>query len=1171
MANERKLTFLKSNYTLRTKHKTLNKKNTDIYVRDYMVTTNNGGWDSGSIPYGESNFKMIHRFDEKQVRKHSYGKWLSNGESDVWTLENIQNALSKYDNITEINKENVMNTAYKSLLDFAYFGSCTQLIKSSITDIINNFPGELYVTNKTFSYYSDTEEDYITIVGDETNGHDTVEPLYYIENPFNIDIFTTSISPSNDNGLKYFCESRNSYKVLNKHDTPCGIDMQRWIVEMQPNVDLRCLQNGQFVAKVLLLGEYNGENIVYNIDKSLCEDKLYTNSTFIVYVYFNEGEFIYLTDSVWEGYHVRLSDEKVDDFYKNKLDDFQRFILNRDTKPRYLIKLETLKETETGFKTGTMKLNWPTREGGWNLDIESLDYEIYIDKLLSQAELYDEYYSNNLWRMMTHDSIKNMDLTFDNEKLDEDKSDYNIGTSKMEGLFWVYGREFDDLKRYIDNIKCINNVSYSDNGSTADSLLRENCSSSGWELYDPTQYLNQEVEVKQLFKNQFKLYSLSDVKNRFFKELFLNSKSIFSRKGTKYGIEMLLSLFGFCSYEYAKNSYPNLSPNEQLEGKKKWEDLNDGEKQLYYDYTIDEFVAVATNKSSDVVNAEETLPCAEYNALKAGFFDTSEFTEVVNPFEGLPVREVEFVTIEGLQKKYIIPWYDKLQYNSNRMYFQMYGGWGKVFLKEIDETINITQSVKQHFSELRSTSDFKIYSETLKYIKVKANLQDLFRTPYSELNEGDIYYINTPIGDEYHYYVLNNKEKSGSLLGWTPVTVEDFENKTKNALSIVYLETIIDDYRANNPHVGYGKYDDGNEYLEYFRHLFKYEIDNSTADNLLFNESAYDCNTGEVLDDIKNCGFTIGDIVKDNVKTWYFSPTNIVSKMPIPNAITKYPNTLPYDISVIQVTKDINKIKGMDTWIVSYPKESSVNYYTVLSVCDMKKVDPNKEYTLRFWIKNSDAASIRIKAKLGYAPNVEAFGSKKQEDAGSVLYKTIVLGLNEERYIEITGYPFKEQYVQIFIGPEYQNKNTGGYYRIQYSIGNVYLTETNGMTPLYKDEVSGIYELGDFNEIKENKIGAIANGYTHYESDLLPFNLETQEVYSNDEAAANSIINVKNLKISFANKYTNFDGFKPYLYNVIVPYVTQLIPSTTILDVEFEGVESSDTVMYDIVPAVGIV
>jgi hypothetical protein len=293
--------------------------------------------------------------------------------------------------------------------------------------------------------------------------------------------------------------------------------------------------------------------------------------------------------------------------------------------------------------------------------------------------------------------------------------------------------------------------------------------------------------------------------------------------------------------------------------------------------------------------------------------------------------------------------------------------------------------------------------------------------------------------------------------------------------------------------------------------------------------------------------------------------------MTIPNGITKFPTTAVTNMTVTKVTKDINKIKGMDTWIVSFSNGVMTQYYSILNVCDMKKVNPNKEYTIGFWIKNSDAASIRIRPKVGKIPNITGFSTKKEEDEKTALYETIILGLNEERYVEFTGYPFKNQHIQVFIQPEYQNTNTGEYYRIQYSITDVYIKETNGMVPLYKDEVSGIYNLGNFNEIKENKIGTIANGYTHYESDLLPFNLETQEVYSNDESAANSIINVKNLKITFANKYTDFEGFRKYLYGVILPYITQLIPSTTILNVEFEGVESSDTVIYDIVQGIGII
>ena len=133
---DKNLTFIRSNYTIATKHKTL-KDNRNIYVRDFMVTTNNGGWDSGSIPYGKSNFKMVRRNDVKQTRKHTYGKWLMNGESDVWTVEDIKTALKEHSNETNSSGKSILTPNYTSLLDFAYFGSCTEMIKSSITNIIS--------------------------------------------------------------------------------------------------------------------------------------------------------------------------------------------------------------------------------------------------------------------------------------------------------------------------------------------------------------------------------------------------------------------------------------------------------------------------------------------------------------------------------------------------------------------------------------------------------------------------------------------------------------------------------------------------------------------------------------------------------------------------------------------------------------------------------------------------------------------------------------------------------------------------------------------------------------------------------------------------------------------------------------------------------------------------
>ena len=58
--------------------------------------------------------------------------------------------------------------------------------------------------------------------------------------------------------------------------------------------------------------------------------------------------------------------------------------------------------------------------------------------------------------------------------------------------------------------------------------------------------------------------------------------------------------------------------------------------------------------------------------------------------------------------------------------------------------VNTEENIK--FTELVSDTGkgFRIYSETLKYLKTKYSVEDLFRIPYNELTNGDIYYIYNP-------------------------------------------------------------------------------------------------------------------------------------------------------------------------------------------------------------------------------------------------------------------------------------------------------------------------------------------------------------------------------------------------------------------------------------------
>ena len=140
MAKKKKYIVTRGNFTLKRKHKVLNGDNT-IYERDYRIINNTEPWNKNAIPAGTSTFKMVRYVTANSNKKHNYGDWLkqdvclNNNNGEIWTLNCVNN--------TEIpSSENKVKIKpnFNSLLDFAYFGSCEELIKTSVKKIINLVP-----------------------------------------------------------------------------------------------------------------------------------------------------------------------------------------------------------------------------------------------------------------------------------------------------------------------------------------------------------------------------------------------------------------------------------------------------------------------------------------------------------------------------------------------------------------------------------------------------------------------------------------------------------------------------------------------------------------------------------------------------------------------------------------------------------------------------------------------------------------------------------------------------------------------------------------------------------------------------------------------------------------------------------------------------------------------
>lgn len=841
----------RSNYTTKKRHKTLS--DSTIMERDYMITTNLGGWGDNFIGYdGANNFKILQGSIVNNFRKHSYGKWLEPPEScsvpygdesfwgycDAANAENTENTIvPKYD--------------YNSLRNFAYFGSCYELVTTSLEDIINKFPGELYITAE-HDYYQDKSDGSIKYLVDSS--------ALAVSNPFEIDVFSTYIPREVPDSLKYryFFSSNGSYTV---RDAKGNEQDGSW--EFHYNTK-DCYSNGDTAATA-------------------------TFNNLILYKCYRDGEFVIMANGGHEGWYIRPSEEIVEDFFNN-LDDFEAFLLNRESKPLYTITIEAPYEDESGnFRTPKKTFTWPVSHG-WNLVLGGSSYSDYVNSLLDIASLYDEYFTDNLWKSMTHEAIKNMDDTITRENSDETVEDYRAGVGRMRGLFLAYGRFFDDIKRQADNIRFTTSVTYDENGNLPDYFLSDELGLSGWEAYSIKDYIDKSNEFTGVTISEFTgishAYTANDASSSLLKVLKINSENILSKKGTRRGIESVLGMFGLLSEDY-------INELKKVVTGCTWKP----------DYKIDEYTRILSGKDGEggrkqrAVESGDTLTVETWNQFKTTMPDRhSVDNDEYNPIQGLPIA-----IIEGSMKHvgdklahrycqyYMVPWFSKsVEYDGNPWY-QMKGGWCKLPEKEISEDITDATSL--------TDTDKILYGETKKKMTLVKDFKELATYSSSNVKDKEVFYVydiedyENYFGSKKpekvsHYFIANSNtgeigyyadtaEKSAVLHGWDYVETDaegHIQPTTENGRRIIYMESLIDDSKENNPHTGYPDYDNGEEFWKYFTHLYKGAIDNDEL-----TDYAYDCETGKLKLEIDNEGFDVADTnTPDNVKCWYFTDPDTV-------------------------------------------------------------------------------------------------------------------------------------------------------------------------------------------------------------------------------------------------------------------------------------------------------
>jgi hypothetical protein len=489
---KKKLYKSKSNFTLKRLHQSGSYGK--IFERDYTTIPNTDTpTNSQIITYSSPTFKLSVGKHYNTQKKYKYGDWLINpvgcGDNpEHWRMDCLPVIRKQANKI-------VLKPHKKRLSDYACYGSATDLIRYSISNIIEHFPGELFTSA---TVYKDG---------------------YIISNPFEIDLIS-AVMPEGSNPLRYMCESYGDYVIINgTTETP----VTTWKVSYAP--DKSCLADGDLLATITL-------------DKHTIK------------AYYNKGEVIYTCKN--DIGRIRPNKEVIENFF-DELGDFERALLDRES--GYVAVFETYYEDdEEGWLMTERQYKWPrdsryaiTMSDKWNLATFGKGFEDYLSDLLELATAYDTLFTDNIWKSMTHEAITNLDLTFNRNNTEVGL----MGGSKMRKVLSVIGRQFDEIKKYADGITCTNSVSYDENGNLPDYFLSDSLELSGWEPKDMFTGVDGDLVTDPIYKGvNYHGYNVQECNNAFMRRLKLNSKYVFAQKGTKKGIEDLMAHFGYHTVDW---------------------------------------------------------------------------------------------------------------------------------------------------------------------------------------------------------------------------------------------------------------------------------------------------------------------------------------------------------------------------------------------------------------------------------------------------------------------------------------------------------------------------------------------------------------------------------------------------------------------------------------------
>ena len=426
----------------------------------------------------------------------------TNKFSNYYSLDTY-NLLPEENKILIKNNVNVTpNLDNSDLSNFVYFGSATEFIRVTLEKIITGWPASLYLkplrSDGINTIVGDTVSNYSYDIVSNKSKFDI--DTNFINNKFNLNYL------KNGTVINTFNE-RNEFRnlIFNFNKYVISIDEKEY--------NIISFTGATKLANDIITIETIGDPFGFNGS---------VNSNPI--------------------YHIKPNFQEVEKFF-NGLSDYETNLLNRLTIPIYTSKFEFKRREDDGtLSFGEEILSWPVSDG-YNIDYDTTDYISFATNLLKISNDKDGIQTNLIARFLTAQAISDFDTLPSYNGTDEETAG-----QKMNRTLKIYGREFDEIKKYIDSISFANVVSYDKKKNTPDQLVKYLARVLGWELTSSivendiiSSYLN--VGARS-YAGHSRGLTPAEAEIELWRRLILNSSWIWKSKGTRKAIEFFFKLIG---------------------------------------------------------------------------------------------------------------------------------------------------------------------------------------------------------------------------------------------------------------------------------------------------------------------------------------------------------------------------------------------------------------------------------------------------------------------------------------------------------------------------------------------------------------------------------------------------------------------------------------------------